>query len=123
MYQLILVIHIFACVCLIALVLVQQGKGATMGAAFGSGASQTVFGSRGSGSFLLRVTTGFVIVFFSTSLALNYIAGSASRQERHIVLPTLPASSNIPAPASAVTPSKPSSTLTDRALQPATSNK
>jgi preprotein translocase subunit SecG len=126
MYQLILVIHIFACVCLIALVLVQQGKGATMGAAFGSGASQTVFGSRGSGSFLLRVTTGFVIVFFTTSLSLNFIAGQASRQGRHIVLPTLPASSNIPAPASAVTPesrSKPTSTLTDRALQPATSNK
>ena len=54
MYQLILLIHVFAAICIVALVLVQQGKGATMGAAFGSGASQTVFGSRGSGSFLFQ---------------------------------------------------------------------
>ncbi len=50
---------------------VQQGKGATMGAAFGSGASQTVFGSRGSGSFLFRVTMGFVAVFFVTSIGFE----------------------------------------------------
>ena len=74
MYQLILIIHILTAVCLVALVLVQQGKGAAMGAAFGSGASQTVFGSRGSGSFLLKLTIGFIFVFFSTSIALNYIA-------------------------------------------------
>lgn len=95
MYQLILLIHIFAAICLIALVLVQQGKGATMGAAFGSGASQTVFGSRGSGSFLLRVTIGFVVIFFSTSLALNYIASKAVKQEVQVVLP--PASDAAPA--------------------------
>jgi preprotein translocase subunit SecG len=73
MYQLVLIIHVLAAICLIALVLVQQGKGATVGAAFGSGASQTVFGSRGSGSFLLRVTISFVVIFFATSVALNYI--------------------------------------------------
>lgn len=87
MYQLILVIHVFAAVCLIALVLVQQGKGATMGAAFGSGASQTVFGSRGSGSFLLRITIGFVVVFFSTSIALNYLASRAVKQAQQVALP------------------------------------
>ena len=64
MYQFILLIHVFAAVLIIALVLVQQGKGATMGAAFGSGASQTVFGSRGSGSFLFRVTIGLSAVVF-----------------------------------------------------------
>jgi preprotein translocase subunit SecG len=87
MYQLILVIHVFAAICLIALVLVQQGKGATMGAAFGSGASQTVFGSRGSGSFLLKITIGFVIVFFSTSIALNYLASRAVKQSQPFALP------------------------------------
>jgi preprotein translocase subunit SecG len=100
MYQFILFIHIFACASLIALVLVQQGKGATVGASFGSGASQTVFGSRGSGSFLLRVTTVFVIIFFSTSLALNYLASSSTRQVRQVVLPATPGN-DIPAPAAA----------------------
>lgn len=64
MYQIILIFHVLAAIFLIALVLLQQGKGATIGAAFGSGASQTVFGSRGSGSFLMRLTIGIVIVFF-----------------------------------------------------------
>lgn len=88
MYQLILMIHVVTAICLVALVLVQQGKGATMGAAFGSGASQTVFGSRGSGSFLLKLTIGFVIVFFSTSIALNYLATRAAKQNTVITLPT-----------------------------------
>ena len=64
MYQFILLIQVFAAVGIVALVLVQQGKGATMGAAFGSGASQPVFGSRGSGSFLFRLTMGLATVFF-----------------------------------------------------------
>lgn len=105
MYQLIMVIHVFACACLIGLVLVQQGKGASIGAAFGSGASQTVFGSRGSGSFLLRVTGIFVLIFFCTSISLNYIAAKAVKQERHVVLPSAP--SNVPAqlvPQQKVTP-------------------
>jgi preprotein translocase subunit SecG len=103
MYQFILVIHIFAAVSLIALVLVQQGKGAAMGAAFGSGASQTVFGSRGSGSFLLRVTIGFVIIFFGTSITLNYMASQAVKQEKQLILPVLPGS-GIPEPKAPVTP-------------------
>lgn len=90
MYQFILLMHVFAAVCIIALVLVQQGKGATMGAAFGSGASQTVFGSRGSGSFLFRVTISLIAVFFITSISLNYLATRASKQERVITLPTIP---------------------------------
>lgn len=94
MYQLILLIHIFAAICLIALVLVQQGKGATVGAAFGSGASQTVFGSRGSGSFLLRITIGFVILFFATSIALNYMASRVVKQSQQLALPVLPAEQN-----------------------------
>ncbi len=87
MYQFIMILHVLAAVCLVGLVLVQQGKGAAVGAAFGSGASQTVFGSRGSGSFLLRVTISFVAIFFATSIALNYISSHAAKQENLIVLP------------------------------------
>lgn len=87
MYQVILIIHVLTVACLIVLVLVQQGKGATMGAAFGSGASQTVFGSRGSGSFLLKVTIGFALVFFSTSILLNYMASRAVKQTQQVNLP------------------------------------
>lgn len=89
MYQMILIIHVLAAVCLIALVLVQQGKGATAGAAFGSGASQTVFGSRGSGSFLLKVTISFIVLFFATSIGLNYLATQAVKQPQQIILPAL----------------------------------
>ncbi|HSW68568.1 MAG TPA: preprotein translocase subunit SecG [Gammaproteobacteria bacterium] len=91
MYQLILIIHVFAAVSIIALVLVQQGKGATVGAAFGSGASQTMFGSRGSGSFLLKITIGFVVIFFSSSIALNYLASRAVKQsQQQVSLPLSP---------------------------------
>lgn len=82
MYQFILIIHVLAAICVIGLVLVQQGKGASMGAAFGSGASQTVFGSRGSGSFLMRLTIGLVVVFFSTSITLNYLATQMVKQQK-----------------------------------------
>lgn len=81
MYQFILLIHVFIAICIVALVLVQQGKGATMGAAFGSGASQTVFGSRGSGSFLFRLTITFAVLFFSTSIFLNYVATRSYKQQ------------------------------------------
>ena len=87
MYQLILLIHVMAAIFIIALVLVQQGKGATVGAAFGSGASQTIFGSRGSGSFLFRITISLVAVFFITSIALNYLAMHSYKQEKTFVLP------------------------------------
>lgn len=86
MYQIIMMIHVFAAVCIIALVLVQQGKGAGMGAAFGSGASSTVFGSRGSGSFLFRLTIGFIAIFFIASLAMNYMTVRAYKQPQAMTL-------------------------------------
>jgi preprotein translocase subunit SecG len=105
MYQLVMIVHVFAAISLVALVLVQQGRGATIGAAFGSGASQTVFGSRGSGSFLMRMTFGFMVVFFSTSIFLNHMASVASRTEKQLVLPALPATtSTTSVPATEVTP-------------------
>jgi preprotein translocase subunit SecG len=71
-------VHVFVCFALIAIVLLQQGKGADIGAAFGAGASQTVFGGRGAGSFLSKLTTGSAIVFMVTSLVLSYFAVPSS---------------------------------------------
>jgi preprotein translocase subunit SecG len=87
MYQFILLIQIFVGLFIVALVLVQQGKGAAMGAAFGSGASQTIFGSRGSGSFLYRLTMILIAIFFMTSITLNYMATEASKEAKVITMP------------------------------------
>lgn len=76
MFSVLVVIQVVIAVALIGLVLVQHGKGADMGAAFGSGASGTVFGSRGSANFLSRATGGLATAFFITSLALAYLANS-----------------------------------------------
>lgn len=73
----ILMIHVAIAIALVVLVLLQQGKGAEAGAAFGGGASQTVFGSRGSGNFLAKLTGVLAAVFFATSLALAYFASNA----------------------------------------------
>ncbi len=89
MQSIILVVHVLLAVVVIGLVLVQHGKGADAGAAFGSGASATVFGSRGSGSFLTRLTTGMVVLFFLTSLTLFYLAAQRS-SELGSVTDTLP---------------------------------
>jgi preprotein translocase subunit SecG len=88
-----LVVHIFVALALIGLVLLQHGKGADMGAAFGSGASTTVFGARGSGSFMSRSTAVLATVFFLTSLTLAYFvergAAPASVMEK-VQTPTTP---------------------------------
>jgi preprotein translocase subunit SecG len=68
------VFHLFLAIGLVGLVLIQHGKGADAGAAFGSGASGTVFGARGSGSFLSRATAALATLFFLTSMALAYFA-------------------------------------------------
>lgn len=75
METVILIVHVLAAVALVSLILLQQGKGADMGAAFGSGASSTVFGSQGSASFLTRGTAILATVFFITSLSLAYFSG------------------------------------------------
>lgn len=74
MQSIVLVIHVLLAMTVIGLVLIQHGKGADAGAAFGSGASATVFGSKGSTSFLTKMTTWVAIAFFVTSLALFYLA-------------------------------------------------
>jgi preprotein translocase subunit SecG len=76
MEKLVLVVHVLAAIGVIGLVLLQHGKGADMGASFGSGASGSLFGVSGSSNFMSRATAGFVIVFFATSLTLAYMASN-----------------------------------------------
>lgn len=75
METIILIFHVVVALALIAVVLLQQGKGAETGAAFGSGASSTVFGARGSASFLTRSTAVLATLFFITSLTLAILSG------------------------------------------------
>jgi len=70
----VIVVHILVSLALVVLVLLQQGKGAEAGASFGGGASQTVFGSQGSGNFLTKSTKWLAVIFFATSSSLAYIA-------------------------------------------------
>ena len=79
METLVVVIHVVVAVAIVALVLLQQGKGADAGASFGAGASQTVFGSSGSGSFLVRATTVAAVTFYVTSLVLAIYARGQSQ--------------------------------------------
>jgi len=100
MQTLIIIVHVVAALGVIGLVLLQQGKGADAGAAFGSGASATVFGARGSGSFLTRTTAILATVFFLTSLSLAYFSGRSAvpASVTAIVAPAAPAA-DVPPPA------------------------
>jgi preprotein translocase subunit SecG len=69
-----IILHVVVCIALIMIVLLQTGKGADMGAAFGGGASQTLFGSSGASTFLSKATTAVAIVFMLTSLVLAYLS-------------------------------------------------
>jgi preprotein translocase subunit SecG len=79
MTALIITIHIVVCISLILIVLLQTGKGASMGAVFGGAGSQTLFGNTGAASFLGKMTTWAAIIFMITSLALAYISKSGGK--------------------------------------------
>jgi preprotein translocase subunit SecG len=95
------VLHVLLAASIIGLVLLQRGKGADAGAGFGAGASGTVFGSRGSGSFLSRTTAILATLFFVTSLGLSYLfsQGTAptSVVDRVQTEQAAPAENNVPA--------------------------
>ncbi len=78
MEQIILIVHLLVALAIIGLIMLQQGKGADMGASFGAGASQTLFGSDGSGNVLTKATAWLVVLFFSTSFALALVANEKS---------------------------------------------
>lgn len=71
--------HVVACIAIIMVVLLQTGKGSDIGAAFGGGSSQTLFGSTGASTFLSKATTVIAIVFMITSLSLAYMSGNRSK--------------------------------------------
>ncbi|MDR9425332.1 MAG: preprotein translocase subunit SecG [Marinobacter sp.] len=97
METLVVVVHVVIAVALVGLVLIQQGKGADAGAAFGGGASQTVFGSQGSGSFLTRMTTLLAVVFFVTSFSLAIFAKQRAEVAGEAGIPVVQESSESPA--------------------------
>ena len=99
MQILILIIHVLIGLALIGLVLVQHGKGADAGAAFGSGASGTVFGARGAATFLQKMTGWLVVAFFATSLLLAYVINASHNPSS--VVDSVPASKTEPALATA----------------------
>lgn len=105
----VLTIHVIAAAGVIGLVLLQHGKGADMGAAFGSGASGSLFGASGSANFLSRSTAVVAAVFFVTSLGLTYLSTHKQRTSGVVDIP----SSTAPVPAKtetapATTPNPPS---------------
>lgn len=104
MYTLTVILHIIVCFLMIAAILLQAGKGAEIGASFG-GSSQTVFGSRGPGTFLSKITVGAAIVFMLTSLSLALLSKQANTSSTVIDLhPTSHHESTAPA-TPAATPS------------------
>jgi len=112
MSTILIIVHVIVCVALIMIVLLQTGKGADMGAAFGGGASQTLFGSTGASTFLSKATTGAAIIFMLTSLALAYL--SSHRTADSII-------QSAPAPVEQTAPESQSETAPQESSAPAQS--
>ncbi len=103
-YTILLIIHVLACIFLVTVVLLQQGKGADVGAVFG-GSSQTLFGSSGAGNFLTKLTSATAIVFMLTSLTLTY---GAAKQTTRSIFDSAPKSAPAPATSEETPASQPS---------------
>jgi preprotein translocase subunit SecG len=119
-----LVVHLIVAITLCGLVLLQHGKGADMGAAFGSGSSGSLFGASGSANFLSRTTAALAAVFFLSSLGLTYLGTTHSKSKdaaqqgimgdvpatKSVEVPKeVPAAPSAPAPATSSTPAAPTS--------------
>jgi len=108
MYTLTVILHIIVCFLMIAAILLQAGKGAEIGASFG-GSSQTVFGSRGPGTFLSKITVGAAIVFMLTSLSLALLSKQANTSSTVIDLhPTSHHETSSPTTTETAPPTEPS---------------
>lgn len=105
LHSAVVIFHLLIAAAIVALVLIQRGKGADAGAGFGAGASGTVFGARGSASFLSRTTATLAALFIATSLGLAYMGGRAPEAPKSVIdrvnlqdrAPELPATSTPPA--------------------------
>jgi preprotein translocase subunit SecG len=80
MYEILLIVYLLVALSLVGLILIQHGKGADMGASFGAGSSNTLFGASGSGNFLTRLTTGLAIAFFVLCLVLGNLTKNQIQQ-------------------------------------------
>ena len=109
MHTLVLVLHIVAAVGIVVLVLLQHGKGADMGAAFGSGSAGSLFGSAGAANFLSRSTAVLAAVFFATSLGLTYFSSPSKSGgvTQHLDVPAKPGVESIEIKPAAPAPSAP----------------
>ncbi len=124
LHMVLTIVQVFASVAIVALVLLQRGKGADAGAGFGAGASGTVFGARGARTALSRATAIFAVVFMLNSLALAYMgtqqaaaqpktildeaaATDASKGNAPVVPGAAPTTSSVPAPAAGAPPASP----------------
>lgn len=85
LHSAVVVFHLLIAAAIVALVLLQRGKGADAGAGFGAGASGTVFGARGSASFLSRMTATLAALFFATSLTLAYLGGKKPEAPKSVI--------------------------------------
>ncbi len=120
MYIFIVIIHVIVCIILMGVVLLQAGKGAEMGAAFG-GSSQTLFGSRGAATFLSKLTVGAAVLFMITSLTLSILSREQSvastltdSNQKEDLIPK-----ETPTPGGPVTlPTNPSTDATSKATEP-----
>jgi len=114
MFSVLLSLHILIGLAVIGLVLIQHGKGADMGAAFGSGASGSLFGASGSANFMSRTTGILAAIFFLTSLSLSYLATSRVKGPVSVMdtvkteapAPSAPAKAEVPVPATLPSDSK-----------------
>jgi len=113
LFSLLLTLHILVALAIIGLVLMQHGKGADMGAAFGSGASGSLFGASGSANFLSRTTGVLAGLFFVTSLSLAYVAAGKPKTTGSVMQDTVksqpvtvPAAGGVEAPAQSEAASK-----------------
>ena len=105
MYTLMIILHVVVSLALILIVLLQTGKGAEMGAGFGGGSNQTIFGSRGAATFLSKITTGAAVMFMLTSLSLAIMTKDRSSS---VISDTAPRAAAPATPAAApATPAAP----------------
>jgi len=104
-FILVVIVHVIVCLMIIAVVLLQAGKGADIGSAFGGTGSQAVFGSMGTPTLLGKITTGIAIVFMVTSF---WLAAQGSRRVGSTIMPaTVPQPAAAPAPGAPTAPAAP----------------
>jgi preprotein translocase subunit SecG len=112
MYYAVIFLHVFVSIAMIGIVLLQSGKGAEMGASFGAGGSQTVFGASGGNTFMNKLTTGVAIIFMLTSLTLAHLSSSGSSSsimsgKKAPAAPAAPAQQSAPAAPQGAAPAAP----------------